>query len=120
MLRAIAICLALLIGPASANYCPSEPPRYERTHWPGQPVAQPESDGIGFPLLVGLLALLAGMLIGATLRTTPTQAAIIAAIDKAFDGRIGEAGSHSRKKFPPALEATRKSVKDAVGKVFTG
>lgn len=118
MLRVTAICLALLIGPASANYCPPEPMRYERTHWPGQPVAQPEGTGIGFPLLVGLLALLAGILIGATLRGSPTQTAVLAAIDKAFDGRIGEAGNHSRKKFPPALEATRKSVKDAVVKVF--
>lgn len=117
MLRVLSLCLVVLAGPASANYCPPEH-IVHTTRWPGEPVEQPPaSPATLFGAIAGLIA---GLLLGSMLRTSPTQASVLAAIDKAFDGRLGEAGTHSRGKFPPALEAARKSVKGEVAKVFKG
>lgn len=116
-MRLLFFVLALFFTvPSYAGYCP-EP--YGRPCWTETTIAQDRSD-TPRTLLAAIIAFIAGLLVGTLIRPGPTLPSILTEIDKAIDGRVGEAGSHSRKKFPPALEAARRAVKAAVTKLYTG
>lgn len=69
-------------------------------------------------LLVALVAFVAGLLLGGLISARPSLAEVIAAIERAFVGRVREAGAHSRKKLPPALDAARTAVIGEVRKLW--
>jgi hypothetical protein len=116
-MRWLVLIIAMLFAaPSHAGYCPDT---YGRPCWTETAVIQDQSD-TPRTLLAAIIAFIAGLLVGTLIRPGPTLPSILSEIDRAMDGRVGEAGSHSRKKFPPALEAARRAVKAAVTKLYNG